>query len=83
MLSFITSEMFGNRSFAKMLGIISALNTAGYAVGSPVVNFCYDALGTYVPAILVSAGIMVGLIITFHLILKANAKDREVILADR
>lgn len=83
MLSFITSDMFGNRSFAKMLGIISALNTAGYAVGSPVVNICYDAFGTYAPAIWVSAGIMAALIVAFRLILKQSAKDKQMILAQQ
>ena len=83
MLSFITSDMFGNRSFAKMLGIISALNTAGYAVGSPAVNICYDTFGTYVPAIWASAGIMAALIVAFRLILKRNAKDKEAILAEQ
>lgn len=83
MLSFITSDMFGNRSFAKMLGIISALNTAGYAVGSPALNACYDAFGTYTPAIWVSAGIMAALIVAFRLILKANAEDKKAILAQQ
>jgi MFS family permease len=77
MLSLITSDLFGNKSFEKILGIISALNTAGYAVGAPLMNWCYDAYGTYVPFIWVSVGIMVVVTVMFQFIISASQKERK------
>lgn len=41
------STMFGQKSFSKVMGIYLALNYLGYAVGVPLANAVYDAMGTY------------------------------------
>lgn len=61
MLPLITEYMFGQRSYTQMLGIFVSVNTAGYAVGAPVVNLIYDVCGTYKPIIIVSA-VIVGIV---------------------
>lgn len=81
MLSLITTDLFGNKSFDKILGIIAALNTLGYAVGAPLMNFCYDAFDTYVPFIWVCVGIMVVVTVMYQFIITAAAKERRQILA--
>ena len=75
--------MFGNKSFDKILGIIAALNTLGYAVGAPLMNFCYDAFGTYVPFIWVCVGIMVVVTLMYQFVISAAAKERKAILAEQ
>ena len=43
----LVSQMFGSKSFAKVMGYYLAINTLGYACGVPVVNTAYDIMGTY------------------------------------
>ena len=47
MLPIYASEFSEEKSFNKILGIFVSLNTAGYAVGAPVANLCYDITGSY------------------------------------
>lgn len=82
MLSLITTDLFGNKSFDKILGIVAALNTAGYAVGTPLINWCYDAFGTYVPFIWVCVGIMAVVTLTYQFAITSAGKDRKRILAE-
>ena len=81
MLSLITTDLFGNKSFDKILGIVSALNTAGYAVGAPVMNWCYDLFGTYVPFIWCCVGIMGVVTVIYQIVISSAAKQRKAILA--
>ena len=53
----------------------------GFATGSPVINLVYDMVGTYLPAILVSAGVMAFVLVAFQLTITVAHKDREAILA--
>jgi predicted MFS family arabinose efflux permease len=81
MLSLFASELFGNRAFPHTMGLFSAVNTAGYAVGTPVANWCFDTMGTYVPVILGYCGIMAAVTVAFLFILRAAYRDRKIILA--
>ena len=47
MLPLITADLFGEKVYSKLLGIIVSINTAGYALGAPIFNLVYDACGTY------------------------------------
>lgn len=82
MLSLITTDLFGNKSFDKLLGIVSALNTAGYAAGAPLMNWSYDAFGTYVPFIWVSVGIMAVVTLIYQFVITAAGRERKRILAE-
>lgn len=82
MLSLITTDLFGNKSFDKILGIVAALNTAGYAVGAPLMNVCYDAFGTYVPFIWICVGIMAVVTIMYQFIITTASQERKKILAE-
>ena len=81
MLSLITTDLFGNKSFDKILGIVSALNVAGYAVGAPLTNACYDIFGTYVPFIWVCTGLMVIVTVMYQFIITASNRNRKEVLA--
>ena len=58
----LVGDLFGQKSFNKILGIFITINTAGFALGSPVINFVYDKLGSYKMAFL-ACGIMMILVI--------------------
>jgi len=77
MLSLITTDLFGNKSFDKLLGIVAALNTAGYAVGAPLTNWCYDQFGSYVPMIWVGVGIMAVVTVMYQFIITAAVRKRR------
>ena len=81
MLSLITMDLFGYKSFDKILGIVAALNTAGYAVGAPLMNMCYDAFGTYVPFIWVCVGIMAVVTVMYQFVITAASKQKQQIEA--
>jgi len=80
-VSLVAGDLFGNKEFSRFLGVLTALCSLGFATGSPVINLVYDLVGSYLPAILVSAGIMVFVLVTFQLSITAARKDRDAILA--
>ena len=59
MLPLITTDLFGECSYEKMLGIMVSANTAGYALSTPLINLCYDTLGTYIPAFITLVILMI------------------------
>ena len=81
MLSLITNDMFGDASFNKVLGIVTAVNYAGFAVYSPLVNLCYDVFGTYVPILYAFAIMMAAVAVIFQFAITAAHKDRPAVPA--
>lgn len=81
MLSLITNDMFGDASFNKVLGIVTAVNYAGFAVCSPLVNLCYDVFGTYVPILYAFAIMMAAVAVIFQFAITAAHKDRPAVPA--
>ena len=75
------SDFFGNKEFPKFLGPLGAIGSAGFAVGSPIINYSYDATGSYTPAILASAGIMIAVTILYQVAINMAHKDRDAILS--
>ena len=61
MLPIYAADLFGEQSFAKVMGLFVSVNTAGYAVGAPLMNLCYDISGSYVPA-LIAVGIVMSVV---------------------
>ena len=83
MLSLITNDLFGDASFNKLLGIVTAMNTAGYAVCSPLLNWCYDTCGSYVPAFTVFAVLMILVAVIFQWTISAAHKERQAVTAQQ
>ena len=75
-LPLYASDLFGKQDFAKILGIFVSVNTAGYAVGAPILNACYDAIGSYAPALFVFSGLMVGNLILIQFVISKSRKAR-------
>ena len=77
MLPLITADMFGECSFEKMLGIMISVNTAGYALSTPLTNLCYDLLGTYIPALIGLAILMAAVAVLFLFVIRSAEKTRQ------
>ena len=84
MLPIYASDLFGKKSYPKILGLFVSVNTAGYAVGSPLMNLCYDIFDSYVPGLVLVGGIMLAILILLQFVISAAHKERvkiEAVLA--
>ena len=81
MLPLYASELFGNKSFDKTVGMFSAASTAGFAIGAPFANLCFDTLGNYNVPFIVFACLMIFVAITMQFVLRAAHRDKAIILA--
>ena len=79
MIPIYVSEFFGERSNNKILGIFVAVNTAGFAVGAPIANFCFDTFGSYNIALYVSGGLMILVTIGMQFVTNAAKRQRKLI----
>lgn len=82
MLPLIAGDLFGQMSFAKMMGIFVSVNTAGYALGAPIANLIFDAIGSYTPVLIGLAVIMLVVTLVFQRVLTAAEKEREAICGE-
>ncbi len=75
----IAADLFGEKEYAKMAGLFVSVNTAGFALGTPVANLVFDAVKTYVPVLFIFAAIMFAMVIGFGFIIKSADKTRQQI----
>ena len=85
MLPIYASDLFGERSYEKVLGIFVSVNVSGYALGSPALNLCYDMFGTYKPMLIACAVIMAVVTIVLQFVISKAHKVRAEVtsLAER
>lgn len=81
MLPIFAGDLFGEKSFNKIMGLFVSINTAGYAVGTPLTNWVFDQFGTYIPMFVAGAIVMTVVTIVFQFVLTASNKDKAAILA--
>ena len=81
MLPIYASDLFGAKSFDKVLGIFVSVNTAGYALGGPALNLCYDLTGSYNLGFAIAAVIMVAVLVIFQFIVTASRKTRDAVIS--
>jgi MFS family permease len=79
MLPLITADLFGEKDFPKLVGIIVSLNVSGYAVGTPLVNLLFDLTGTYMSMLYIIVPTVIALMVAFVLIIRAAHKLRDEI----
>ena len=77
MLPIYAGDLFGQKSFDKILGIFVSVNTAGYALGAPFINAFYDIKGSYNIGFMTTAVVMVGVIIAMQFIITKGHKLRK------
>jgi len=80
MLPLYAADLFGEKSYNKILGLFVSFNTAGYAVGSPLINSFYDLTGSYKTIIFILAGIMAIVMLTLQFVITGAHKVRDEIL---
>lgn len=83
MLPIYASDLFGEKSYEKILGIFVSINVTGYAVGGPVVNLFHDipALGgSYRPILFICCGIMIAVTVVMQFVAARMAKIRKEII---
>lgn len=73
------SDLFGQKSFDHILGILVSVNTAGYALASPILNLSFDLCGSYTPMLLISCAIMAGVVLLLQFVIhSAHVRQREI-----
>ena len=81
LLPLLTAELFGEKSFAQILGIMTCCTSLGYAVGAPLSNAFYDAHGTYFYGLLLCAGLMLATSIVIQFVISAAHRQRDRLAA--
>ncbi len=76
MLPIYAGDLFGDKSYAKILGLIVSFNTAGYAVGAPLMNLSYDIFGSYKYGLYFCGFLMIGVIVALQFVITAGNKTR-------
>ena len=77
MLPIYARELFGEKRFNEALGIFASVNTAGYAVGAPLSNLCYDLFGNYDVCLYASAILMAIALVTVHIVITVSKKAQK------
>ncbi len=75
MLPIYAKDLFGNRSYEKFLGIFVSINTVGYATGGFAVNLCFDTFGSYTPAFVICAVILMVVLILMQYVISVSSKE--------
>jgi MFS family permease len=73
----IAADLFGEKEFAKMLGIFVSLNVTGYALGTPICNLVFEHFGTYAPVLIFFSILMVVIAAVFQFIMNGAAKEHR------
>lgn len=80
MLAIFASELFGNKSFNKVVGIFSAATTAGFALASPFAQLWKLIFGNYTVAMISFAVLMLFVTVTMQFVLRAARRDKIKVL---
>lgn len=75
----LVNNFFGIIAYDKILGLFAALNYVGYALGAPLVNLCFDAVGSYKPILIAFAALMVVITIAFRFVFGSATKFKQQI----
>ena len=81
MLPLLASNLFGERAYEKMLGVLVSVSTAGFAIGVPLTNLSHDLFGTYRPMLLLLAGVMAAVTAAYQIVFFAAARMRRAVEA--
>ncbi len=73
----LVNNFFGIIAYDKILGLFAALNYVGYALGAPLVNLCFDAMGSYKPILIAFAALMVAITIAFRFVFGSVTKFKQ------
>lgn len=77
MIPIFSLDLFGERSYNKILGIFVSVNYAGFALGTPIMNLCFDIFKSYKPMFAVCAIVMATVTILFQFVITASRRAKE------
>ncbi len=77
MIPIYSNELFGQKAYNKVLGIFVSICTAGFALGAPILNMCFDMFGSYNPAFYVFASIMAVVVVLLQFVIASARKIKE------
>lgn len=77
MLPLFTADLFGEKDFPRLTGIVVSLNVMGYAVGTPLCNLFFDMTGTYLSMLYFVIPTIMVLMVAFVFIIRAANKLRQ------
>lgn len=80
MLPILANDIFGEKSYNKVLGLFVSINTAGYAIGAPLANWTFDTCGSYKPMFYVCCFIMMIITIVFQYVITVSHHHRQDII---
>lgn len=80
MISVFANELFGSKSFTKVVGLFSAATTAGFALASPFSQLGDLLFGNYTFTMICFAIFMVFVTVTMHITVKLANRDRQAII---
>ena len=78
MLPIYARELFGEKRFNEALGIFASVNTAGYAVGEPLSQLCFDLFGNYNVCIYISVAMMIIALVVVHIVITVAKKQQAL-----
>ena len=79
MLPIFANDLFGEKSYNKTLGLVVSVNTAGYALSSPLASLCRDLTGSYELALWICAGIMAMVLVLMQFVINASNKVKKAV----
>ena len=82
MIPIYANDLFGDKSFSKVLGIFVSFNQIGYALGAPVINLFYDFTGSYKISLLICIGLMLAVITLLQLVITSAHRERKCVEAN-
>lgn len=77
MLPIYAADLFGEDSYNKVQGLFSSVNTAGFALGSPLANMCYDLTGSYNGALYIGGALITVAMIVMQFVISAAQKEQK------
>jgi uncharacterized membrane protein len=80
MISVFANELFGSKSFNKVVGLFSAATTAGFALASPFSQLWELLFGDYTFAMISFAAFMLFVTVTMQFVIKCAHRDRKAIV---
>lgn len=79
MLPLFAMEFFGNKDFDKFVSIFVSASYAGFAIGSPLGNVCYDIFGDYIISFYIFGILLIVVTVLMQYVLLAARRDRKII----
>lgn len=79
MLPIYAGDLFGEKSFDKVLGVFVSVNSVGYALGSVIINGCFDIFGSYKGVFIAAACVMFALIVVLQYVISKSNRLRVVV----